>query len=153
MQAEEAEQEARDMIGIYAEFARSVAAMPVLVGRKSRMESFAGADCTYTIEAMMGDRRALQVSTPLTHAACLPPFKASASNGTYKQPMDGSAQLRCFENSKQSLIAGNCQPLLRLDCIRKQLCSKFGCAAMPCLTVHLRPNLPLVWYHGCRSVS
>ncbi|KAL3138343.1 Proline--tRNA ligase, chloroplastic/mitochondrial [Trebouxia sp. C0010 RCD-2024] len=61
--AEEAEQEARDMIGIYAEFARSVAAMPVLVGRKSRMESFAGADCTYTIEAMMGDRRALQAGT------------------------------------------------------------------------------------------
>lgn len=70
MQAEEAEQEARDMIGIYAEFARDVAAMPVLVGRKSRLESFAGADCTYTIEAMMGDRRALQVTTPLTHAAC-----------------------------------------------------------------------------------
>ena len=61
VQAEEAEQEARDMIAIYADFARNVAAMPVLVGRKSRLESFAGADCTYTIEAMMGDKRALQV--------------------------------------------------------------------------------------------
>lgn len=50
------------MISIYAEFARNVAAMPVLVGRKSRLESFAGANSTYTIEAMMGDRRALQVT-------------------------------------------------------------------------------------------
>ena len=37
-----------------------MAAMPVVAGRKSRIESFAGADCTYTIEAMMGDKRALQ---------------------------------------------------------------------------------------------
>ncbi len=49
------------MISIYAEFARDVAAMPVVVGRKSRLESFAGANSTYTIEAMMGDKRALQV--------------------------------------------------------------------------------------------
>jgi len=62
LQAEEAEQEAQDMISIYAEFARNVAAMPVIVGRKSRLESFAGANSTYTIEAMMGDRRALQVT-------------------------------------------------------------------------------------------
>ncbi len=62
LQAEEAEQEAQDMISIYAEFARNVAAMPVMVGRKSRLESFAGANSTYTIEAMMGDKRALQVT-------------------------------------------------------------------------------------------
>ena len=62
LQAEEAEQEAQDMISIYAEFARNVAAMPVIVGRKSRLESFAGANSTYTIEAMMGDKRALQVT-------------------------------------------------------------------------------------------
>lgn len=37
------------------------AAMPVVSGRKSRLESFAGANVTYTIEAMMGDRKALQV--------------------------------------------------------------------------------------------
>ncbi|DBA99930.1 TPA: Proline--tRNA ligase, chloroplastic/mitochondrial [Trebouxia sp. C0004] len=61
--AEEAEQEAQDMISIYADFARNVAAMPVIVGRKSRLESFAGANSTYTIEAMMGDRRALQAGT------------------------------------------------------------------------------------------
>lgn len=70
MQAEEAEEEARDMIGVYADFARNVAAMPVLVGRKSRLESFAGADCTYTIEAMMGDKRALQVHSGLASTAC-----------------------------------------------------------------------------------
>jgi len=35
--------------------------MPVIPGRKSRIESFAGANVTYTIEAMMGDQKALQV--------------------------------------------------------------------------------------------
>ena len=35
--------------------------MPLFSGRQSRIESFAGANCTYTIEAMMGDRKALQV--------------------------------------------------------------------------------------------
>lgn len=40
-----------------------VASIPVVVGRKSRVESFAGADCTYTIEAMMGDGKALQAGT------------------------------------------------------------------------------------------
>lgn len=55
------------MISVYAEFARNIAAMPVVVGRKSRSESFAGADSTYTIEAMMGDRRALQVLLSSAH--------------------------------------------------------------------------------------
>jgi len=49
------------MIRIYEAFARDRAAMPVIAGRKSRSEQFAGANCTYTIEAMMGDGRALQV--------------------------------------------------------------------------------------------
>ncbi len=39
-----------------------MAAIPVVAGRKSSSESFAGANVTYTIEAMMGDRRALQVA-------------------------------------------------------------------------------------------
>ena len=56
---------ARQMVGVYKEFAVSVAAMPVVAGRKSRVETFAGANTTYTIEAMMGDRRALQVLLPL----------------------------------------------------------------------------------------
>ncbi|EFJ40277.1 hypothetical protein VOLCADRAFT_84558 [Volvox carteri f. nagariensis] len=61
--AEEAEEEARRMIDVYTDFAINMAAMPVVPGRKSRIESFAGANCTYTIEAMMGDRRALQAGT------------------------------------------------------------------------------------------
>ncbi len=60
---------AQQMIGIYEEFASQVAAMPVVVGRKSSIESFAGANRTYTIEAMMGDRKALQVGLQL----CLVP--------------------------------------------------------------------------------
>jgi prolyl-tRNA synthetase len=50
---------------VYEDFAVNVAAMPVIAGRKSRIESFAGANCTYTIEGMMGDRRALQASAGL----------------------------------------------------------------------------------------
>ncbi|GIL59364.1 hypothetical protein Vafri_14248 [Volvox africanus] len=61
--AEEAEEEARRMIDVYTDFAVNMAGMPVVAGRKSRIESFAGANCTYTIEAMMGDRRALQAGT------------------------------------------------------------------------------------------
>lgn len=60
---QEAEEETKQMIGIYEEFARDIAAVPVIAGRKSRLESFAGANCTYTIEAMMGDGRALQAGT------------------------------------------------------------------------------------------
>ena len=65
VQAAEAEQEALDMLGVYTEFASQMAAIPVVAGRKSAAESFAGAVCTYTIEAMMSDRRALQVSSVL----------------------------------------------------------------------------------------
>lgn len=60
---EEAEEETIRMLRVYEKFAIDVAAMPVVSGRKSRRESFAGANCTYTIEAMMGDRRALQAGT------------------------------------------------------------------------------------------
>lgn len=60
---EEAEEETVSMLKIYERFAQDIAAMPVVAGRKSRRESFAGANCTYTIEAMMGDRRALQAGT------------------------------------------------------------------------------------------
>ncbi|WIA20581.1 hypothetical protein OEZ85_004969 [Tetradesmus obliquus] len=60
---EEAEAEALAMIQLYAEFATTQAAMPVVVGRKSKLESFAGANVTYTIEAMMGDKKALQAGT------------------------------------------------------------------------------------------
>lgn len=69
-QAEEAEEEARRMVEVYRDFALRVAAIPVIAGRKSRIESFAGANTTYTIEGMMGDCRALQASNQ--PAASLP---------------------------------------------------------------------------------
>jgi len=60
---EEAEAETRQMLDIYADFAINDAAIPVIPGRKSDAEKFAGADVTYSIEAMMGDRKALQSGT------------------------------------------------------------------------------------------
>ncbi|GMN44555.1 hypothetical protein TIFTF001_013754 [Ficus carica] len=60
---EEAEKEAIQMIDVYTKFAYEQAAIPVITGRKSKVETFAGADRTYTIEAMMGDRKALQAGT------------------------------------------------------------------------------------------
>ena len=48
---------------VYEDFAHRVMAMPVLVGRKTDRERFAGADATYTIEGMMGDGKALQMGT------------------------------------------------------------------------------------------
>ena len=60
---DEAEAKAIEMVHVYAEFAATMAAMPVVVGRKSRVETFAGAKTTYTIEAMMGDKKALQAGT------------------------------------------------------------------------------------------
>ncbi len=61
--AEEAEEEARRMLDVYTDFAVNDAAIPVIPGRKSDSERFAGAVRSYTIEAMMGDRRALQAGT------------------------------------------------------------------------------------------
>src|ERR1700688_202776 len=56
----EAEAETRQMLEIYTDFAINEAAVPVIPGRKSASERFAGADQTYSIEAMMGDGKALQ---------------------------------------------------------------------------------------------
>ena len=60
---EEAEAETRQMLDIYTDFAVNEAAIPVIPGRKSDSERFAGADQTYSIEAMMGDGKALQSGT------------------------------------------------------------------------------------------
>ncbi|KAL6291548.1 hypothetical protein ACE6H2_009058 [Prunus campanulata] len=60
---EEAEKEAIQMIDVYTKFAYEQAAIPIIAGRKSKVETFAGAVRTYTIEAMMGDRKALQAGT------------------------------------------------------------------------------------------
>ncbi|XP_050223161.1 proline--tRNA ligase, chloroplastic/mitochondrial [Mercurialis annua] len=60
---EEAEKEALQMIEVYTKFAYEQTGIPVIAGRKSKVETFAGAVRTYTIEAMMGDRKALQAGT------------------------------------------------------------------------------------------
>ena len=60
---DEAEAETRQMLDIYTDFAVNEAAIPVIPGRKSASERFAGADQTYSIEAMMGDGKALQAGT------------------------------------------------------------------------------------------
>lgn len=60
---EEAEEEARRMLDVYAAFAEGYMAMPVIRGVKSASERFAGAVDTYTIEAMMQDGKALQSGT------------------------------------------------------------------------------------------
>ncbi|OGO14835.1 MAG: proline--tRNA ligase [Chloroflexi bacterium RBG_16_48_8] len=60
---EEAEAETLQMLDIYADFAENEAAVPVIQGLKSEREKFAGALRSYTIEAMMGDLRALQSGT------------------------------------------------------------------------------------------
>lgn len=60
---EEAEEEARKMLHVYADFAEKYMALPVITGVKSATERFAGALDTYTIEAMMQDGKALQSGT------------------------------------------------------------------------------------------
>lgn len=60
---EEAEEETLKMLNVYREFAQNVLAMPVVVGRKTEKEKFAGALRTYTMEALMLDGKALQAGT------------------------------------------------------------------------------------------
>jgi len=60
---EEAEEETRKMLDVYAHFAENEAAIPVYKGVKSASETFAGAVASYSIEAMMGNGWALQAGT------------------------------------------------------------------------------------------
>lgn len=60
---QEAEQETEKMLDVYVEFAENVLAIPVISGKKSEKEKFAGAKHTYTMEAMMQDGKALQMGT------------------------------------------------------------------------------------------
>jgi prolyl-tRNA synthetase len=60
---EEAVTETRQMLDVYTDFAVNDAAIPVIPGAKSDSEKFAGADTTYSLEAMMGDCKALQFCT------------------------------------------------------------------------------------------
>ncbi len=61
--AEEAQAETLTILALYKEVCESVLAMPVIDGQKSDSEKFAGAARTYSIEALMGDGRALQAGT------------------------------------------------------------------------------------------
>ena len=60
---EEAMEETMKMLGVYEEFARTCLAMPVLTGRKTEKEKFAGAVATFGMEAMMYDGKSLQAGT------------------------------------------------------------------------------------------
>jgi len=60
---EEAIKETEQMLNVYADFAENVLAIPVIKGRKTDKEKFAGAEATYTIEALMHDGKALQSGT------------------------------------------------------------------------------------------
>jgi prolyl-tRNA synthetase len=59
----EAQEETLRILALYKEFAENELAMPVIDGQKSESEKFAGASRTYSIEALMGDGRALQAGT------------------------------------------------------------------------------------------
>ena len=61
--AEEAMAETERMLNVYADFCAESLAIPVIKGRKTDKEKFAGAEATYTIEAMMHDGKALQSGT------------------------------------------------------------------------------------------
>ncbi len=61
--AEEAEERTRLMLNVYADFCEEVLAIPVVRGQKTEKERFAGAEATYTIEALMHDGQALQSGT------------------------------------------------------------------------------------------
>lgn len=86
--AAEAETKAREMIHLYADVAREMLAIPVVMGVKSPSERFAGAEDTYTIEALMQNGWALQAAT----SHFLGQNFAKAFDVTFKAP-DGDQQL------------------------------------------------------------
>lgn len=61
--AEEAEERTTQMLNLYADFCEQVLAIPMIKGKKTEKEKFAGAHSTYTIEALMHDGKALQSGT------------------------------------------------------------------------------------------
>ena len=61
--AQEAQERTEQMLHLYADFCEEVLAIPVIRGRKTDKEKFAGAEATYTIEALMHDGKALQSGT------------------------------------------------------------------------------------------
>ena len=65
--SEEAEEETLKILDLYADFLENWMAIPVIKGKKSESEKFAGADHTYCVEAMMQDLKALQAGTSHHH--------------------------------------------------------------------------------------
>ena len=61
--AEEAEERTKQMLNVYADFCEEILAIPLVKGKKTDKEKFAGAEATYTIEALMHDGKALQSGT------------------------------------------------------------------------------------------
>ena len=61
--AQDAQEETTRMLDVYAELCEKILAIPVLKGKKTEKEKFAGADFTYTIESLMHDGKALQTGT------------------------------------------------------------------------------------------
>ena len=61
--AEESRARTIQMLNVYADFCEEVLAIPVIKGRKTEKEKFAGAEATYTVEALMHDGKALQSGT------------------------------------------------------------------------------------------
>lgn len=61
--AEEAIEETERMLNVYTDFCQNVLAMPVIQGKKTDSDKFAGAEATYAIEALMHDGKALQAGT------------------------------------------------------------------------------------------
>ena len=61
--AEEAQEETLKMLDIYVEFCKNILAIPMVYGKKSEREKFAGANATYSIESLMPDGKALQSGT------------------------------------------------------------------------------------------
>lgn len=61
--AREAVEETERMLNVYADFCENYLAMPVVKGRKTDSDKFAGAEATYAIEALMHDGKALQAGT------------------------------------------------------------------------------------------
>ncbi|PKM63475.1 MAG: proline--tRNA ligase [Firmicutes bacterium HGW-Firmicutes-21] len=61
--ADEAIEETEKMLGVYADFCEKSLAMPVIKGKKTESDKFAGAEATYAIEALMHDGKALQAGT------------------------------------------------------------------------------------------
>ena len=61
--AEEAKERTEQMLNVYADFCENVLAIPLVKGKKTDKEKFAGAEATYTIEALMHDCKALQSGT------------------------------------------------------------------------------------------